>query len=1006
MAYRKRNPIVIGLFLALFFCLSIVTQASETHHAAFLGVLDAGGQAAAARPNLFSQVFYKDAALTTFAEASTNLTSVYDADTGPAPIFHEGNIVTLHEASKGGIVLDEEDFVVGVDGTTLGDLAVWLEDVLGINTSPDLPGIDLDGDLATVDDVPGVTVQADGRLRIVGNIGLRNNIDMETGAVTASQGSGYYPPGNHFPVRIITVLTDRENLGESIYSLFEVYDAFDAELEIYLTVVLQDKDNAGIRWRYFAESGDDVDADRVLGTGTFKFDNFGHYMEGDNLVIEIDRDHPWSPQKIELDFGRVECFGSISWLYVYGLNGATRINLPEIPLRQLDTCYAVFDGDLNANGDAATARPELFSQVFYEDAGMTTVAEASTSLTSLYDVTTGATPIFYMGNVVTLKEAYKGEVILDQEEFIIGFTGTTFGDLAVWLEDVLGINTSPDLPGIDLDGDMATSDDIPGISVEPDGRLRVVGNIGLKNDITLDTGAITASQGTGVSAPGNTLPIRFPTVLTDTFNLGESTDTFFHAYDSLSIPLDVRLVMAMEMKDNTGITWRYFAESADDSDFDRVLGTGTIKFVPPGWYLEGHDLDIFIDRDGMGACTPQVITLDFTWMDGWAMDSYIGLKAIDGIIRVVPAGASIQEEINLALDRDTVVVAPGIYTGRIDFEGKAIRVISSAGPEVTCIMANYPLSLVTFDNGEGEDSILEGFTLSGGNANYGGGIYCGYGSAPTIQGNIIKNNWAYYGGGIYGVSCDIVLKNNLIVNNFARVGGGGYFSNSQIMVKNCTITENIGDSYAGGINCSHGVVTIQNCILWDNSDTEIFLQDSATGVIGYSDVQGEMTKVMVESDSQISWQEGNIDVDPCFLNSDTSDYHLQSAGWRWDIGEGVWRWDDITSRCIDAGNPGTDPLEEIDTLEIDPDNEFGLSMRINLGAYGGTDQGSLAPPGWSLLSDSNNDGIINLNDYAVLSRHWLMSDNELCPDFDRNELIDVNDLMLLLDEWLQETIWH
>jgi len=302
----------------------------------------------------------------------------------------------------------------------------------------------------------------------------------------------------------------------------------------------------------------------------------------------------------------------------------------QIPIGEITTAsatsYARFSGDLNANGDAATSRPLLTSQLFYSDSGLTTAADATTDLTSLYedDGQGNGVQLFYTDNIITLSEANKGGANLSQEDFIVGTTGTTLGDLAAWLEDVMGINTSSDLPDL-----SALGVDPPGVTINVDGSLQVVGNIGLKNNLVLADGAVTASQGSATDAPGNTLPMRFVSS-TDTATLGESIRTSFMAYDSLGNPINISITMVLQEKDDTGNTWRYFAESADDTDFDLVLGTGTIKFDPTGNYLEGDDLAIAINRTDTGAATPQTVTMDFSNMDGFAMNSAMSLLNQDG----------------------------------------------------------------------------------------------------------------------------------------------------------------------------------------------------------------------------------------------------------------------------------------------------------------------------------------------------------------------------------------
>lgn len=305
------------------------------------------------------------------------------------------------------------------------------------------------------------------------------------------------------------------------------------------------------------------------------------------------------------------------FLQGYGVDG--EIGDLCIPVGEMTiaapTSNATFSGDLNSQGDAASSRPVLDSQLLFQNAAGTVAAVAGTNLTSLYENETAVVKLFETDNVITLAEANKGGANLNQEEFIVGTTGNTLGDLAAWLEDVLGINTSTDLA--DWTAETPPIDN-PGVTINADGSINITGNIGLYNNLTLETGSITAGQGAGASGPGSTLPLRF-TDSTVESTLGESIRTSFKAYDSLGNPLNINVTMVMQDKDDTGITWRFFAESSDDTDSDLVLGTGTVKFDPNGQYLEGDNLSIVLDRTDTGAATPQAISLDFTGMDGYAM---------------------------------------------------------------------------------------------------------------------------------------------------------------------------------------------------------------------------------------------------------------------------------------------------------------------------------------------------------------------------------------------------
>jgi pectin methylesterase-like acyl-CoA thioesterase len=101
-----------------------------------------------------------------------------------------------------------------------------------------------------------------------------------------------------------------------------------------------------------------------------------------------------------------------------------------------------------------------------------------------------------------------------------------------------------------------------------------------------------------------------------------------------------------------------------------------------------------------------------------------------GITNTVGPGAdydfqTIQEGIDAAVDEDTVLVAPGEYviTDPITLRGKAITVMSEAGPDETTIRMGTPAdanrgSVVIFEDNETNASVLDGFTITGGRGSH------------------------------------------------------------------------------------------------------------------------------------------------------------------------------------------------------------------------------------------------------------------------------------------------
>ena len=116
---------------------------------------------------------------------------------------------------------------------------------------------------------------------------------------------------------------------------------------------------------------------------------------------------------------------------------------------------------------------------------------------------------------------------------------------------------------------------------------------------------------------------------------------------------------------------------------------------------------------------------------------------------------SIQTAIDNAVDTDEIVVAPGTYFEAINFLGKAITLWSSDGPEVTTIDGTGNFHVVQCVSGEGPNTILDGFTITGGNANgtspdNAGGGMLNFSSSPTVTNCTFTGNTSgSAGGGMY-----------------------------------------------------------------------------------------------------------------------------------------------------------------------------------------------------------------------------------------------------------------
>ena len=188
------------------------------------------------------------------------------------------------------------------------------------------------------------------------------------------------------------------------------------------------------------------------------------------------------------------------------------------------------------------------------------------------------------------------------------------------------------------------------------------------------------------------------------------------------------------------------------------------------------------------------------------------------IINIPDDYPTIQQGIDAAVNSDTILVQPGTYPENINYNGKNITVASSflttqdtAYISQTIIDGNQSgISVVTFENGESQDAVLTGFTITNGySSSSGGAIACIYSCNPQLENLIITGNTAQYNGGgiICGAMASPGFENVLITNNSAGGDGGGIYNYNYCnpTLENVTITGNTSAYHGGGICC------LQNC---------------------------------------------------------------------------------------------------------------------------------------------------------------------------------------------------
>ncbi|MCH9024877.1 MAG: hypothetical protein IH931_06035 [candidate division Zixibacteria bacterium] len=231
-------------------------------------------------------------------------------------------------------------------------------------------------------------------------------------------------------------------------------------------------------------------------------------------------------------------------------------------------------------------------------------------------------------------------------------------------------------------------------------------------------------------------------------------------------------------------------------------------------------------------------------------------------IRVPSDLPTIQAAVTAAADNDTILVAPGIYSGEgnrdIIIEGKSVVIIAEQDASSTVIDCegneNEPHRAFVIRNQASSNTIIEGFTIRGGYHTSGAAIYC-TSTSPTFKFCIFSGNQSTLSGGaIRCKNSSPSLINCTFVANSAQTGGAIFgLASSSPYLENCIIAfSGSGESIATADGSSQPLLTCCNIFGNAGGDWERSISDQANS-------------------------EGNLSVDPQFCDPDNSIFSLKAG---------------------------------------------------------------------------------------------------------------------------------
>lgn len=198
--------------------------------------------------------------------------------------------------------------------------------------------------------------------------------------------------------------------------------------------------------------------------------------------------------------------------------------------------------------------------------------------------------------------AEKDGVRLDPK-FLDIDSDTELLDLMNFMEDAMGLSADS-LAGEDFPNPAA------GITISSDGRLQITSNFGEENAISIPLTALKLVPTGGIT--NETVALNFASTQSAD---GPGTSSEFVVYDSLGLPLSVRVTTVLEDKDANSTTYRWYATSADNepvNGLSTVIGDGLLVFNQNGDLDENTQARISVSRNDTASESPLEIELDFS----------------------------------------------------------------------------------------------------------------------------------------------------------------------------------------------------------------------------------------------------------------------------------------------------------------------------------------------------------------------------------------------------------
>ena len=225
-------------------------------------------------------------------------------------------------------------------------------------------------------------------------------------------------------------------------------------------------------------------------------------------------------------------------------------------------------------------------------------------------------------------------------------------------------------------------------------------------------------------------------------------------------------------------------------------------------------------------------------------------------ITVDPSGAAdyltIQEGIGAAVDGDTVLVWPGVYTGPdnrdIDLGGRNIHLLSSGGWGATAIDCEDISRAFHIHSDEDTTATIAGFTIVNGHAENGGAVLL-EGASVSFRDCVFDQCTAdEYGSAIRFVGEDgspgvrtLVIHDCVFEANSTRYGGVVSCLDGTLIISGSEFQGNTSSPGACGVSCLTSACTLRDCLFAENEGTSVY----------WSETGGELMRCSFENNDGV-----------------------------------------------------------------------------------------------------------------------------------------------------------